>query len=178
MRKQTEKQKHDYNKYKHHISELRDLEQKLEEMGIPVPNDDDVMWVYLQSFKDDNILTDKYSKLLEEAKQHDDPELYIERKYYGIMDEEMKRHIGEVIDYDIYLQTIVEMKFSEFKQLYQTQTAERKLLSIQNPGLIIEYKSDYLKSKKEELREYQKEYYERVTKKKREEKRKLESDIL
>lgn len=28
------------------------------------------------------ILTDKYSKLLEEAKQHDDPELYIERKYY------------------------------------------------------------------------------------------------
>lgn len=129
-------------------------------MGIPVPNDDDVMWVYLQSFKDDNILTDKY--------------IY----NFGIMDEEMKRHIGEVIDYDIYLQTIVEMKFSEFKQLYQTQTAERKLLSIQNPGLIIEYKSDYLKSKKEELREYQKEYYERVTKKKREEKRKLESDIL
>lgn len=28
------------------------------------------------------ILTDKYSKLVEEAKQHDDPELYIERKYY------------------------------------------------------------------------------------------------
>lgn len=28
------------------------------------------------------ILTDKYSKLIEEAKKHDDPELYIERKYY------------------------------------------------------------------------------------------------
>ena len=28
------------------------------------------------------ILTDKYSKLVEEAKLHDDPELYIERKYY------------------------------------------------------------------------------------------------
>lgn len=28
------------------------------------------------------ILMDKYSKLVEEAKQHDDPELYIERKYY------------------------------------------------------------------------------------------------
>lgn len=28
------------------------------------------------------ILTDKYSKLVEEAKQHDNPELYIERKYY------------------------------------------------------------------------------------------------
>lgn len=28
------------------------------------------------------ILTDKYSKLVEDAKQHDDPELYIERKYY------------------------------------------------------------------------------------------------
>lgn len=28
------------------------------------------------------ILNDKYSKLVEEAKQHDDPELYIERKYY------------------------------------------------------------------------------------------------
>ena len=161
MRKQTENQKYDYNKYKHHISELRDLEQKLEEMGIPVPNDDDVMWVYLQSFKDDNILTGKY--------------IY----NFGIMDEEMKRHIGEVIDYGIYLQTIVEMKFSEFKQLYQTQTAERKLLSIQNPGLIMEYKkSDCLNSKKEELREYQKEYYKRVTKKKREEKRKLEKDTL
>ncbi len=28
------------------------------------------------------ILTNKYSKLVEEAKQHSDPELYIERKYY------------------------------------------------------------------------------------------------
>lgn len=28
------------------------------------------------------ILTDKYSKLVEEAKQHENPELYIERKYY------------------------------------------------------------------------------------------------
>ena len=28
------------------------------------------------------ILTDKYSKLIEEAKKHDDPEFYIERKYY------------------------------------------------------------------------------------------------
>ena len=28
------------------------------------------------------ILTDKYSKLVVEAKRHDDPELYIERKYY------------------------------------------------------------------------------------------------
>ena len=105
--------------YKHHINKLNDLEQRLEEMGIPVPDDNINMWVFLQSFPDDDILIDKY--------------IY----NFGIMDEEMKRQVGKTYDYGIYLQTIVEMKFSDFKVLYQEQAQERESLYLQYPGLIM-----------------------------------------
>ncbi len=179
MKRQMGKQIYQINfiKYKHHISKLRDLQQILEEMGISIPDDDTEMWVYLQSFKDDDILTDKY--------------IY----NFGIMDEEMKRHVGDVIDYDIYFQTIAEMKFAEFKDLYQRQSVEREALSLEYPGLIREVEnpkkvkspkevenkkkkhktSEEIKEHKEKLRKYQREYYKRVTKKKREEKRKMKS---
>ena len=172
MREQKELQINNYTKYIHHISQLKDLEQRLEEMGIGTPDSNTAMWVYLQSFKEDAILTDKY--------------IY----NFGIMDEEMKKHVGEVFDYNIYLQTIVEMTFSEFKELYSIQSRERELLSLEYPGLIImTEKPHYIKKKKErkiktpeELAEqkakrkkYQKEYYNNVLKKRREEKQKLEN---
>lgn len=105
-------------KYEHHISILKDLNLRLEEMGLSVPEDDTAMWVYLQSFPDDKILTDKY--------------IY----NFGVMDEEMKKHIGDVIDYKAYLQTIIEMPFSEFKNLYQKQAQERETLYLEYPGLV------------------------------------------
>lgn len=160
--------------YKHRISKLKNLNQRLEEMGISVLDDNTVMWVYLQSFPDDDILTGQY--------------IY----NFGIMDEEMKQHIGDVIDYGCYLQTIVEMKFSDFKDFYQTQAEERNLLFLRHPGLIMKIENpEHVKKKrksatktleeqenqKEKLKKYQKEYYERVTKIKREKERKEKHKI-
>lgn len=165
-----EQQRFDYEKYEHHISMLKDLNLILEEMELSVPEDDTVMWVYLQSFPDDKILTDKY--------------IY----NFGIMDEEMKKHVGDVIDYKIYLQTIVEMQFSEFKNLYQKQIHEREALYLEYPGLVngikipnkvgrkkIEKTPEEIEMQKENARKYQQGYYQRVTKKKREEMRNAEN---
>jgi hypothetical protein len=162
MRKVKDQQILDYGKFKHHISKLSDLKYKLEKMGIDSLNDETVMWVYLQSFPDDDILTGKY--------------IY----NFGIMDEEMKRHVGDVIDYKIYLQTIVEMSFSEFRNLYQEQAKEREQLSLEYPGLIMDIKTpnkvgrkkiektqEELEKQKEKQRKYQQEYFQRVTKEKR-----------
>lgn len=162
MRKIKEQQICNYGNFKHRISKLIDLKYRLEKMGIDSPNDDTIMWVFLQSFPDDDILTGKY--------------IY----NFGIMDEEMKRHVGDVIDYKIYLQTIVEMPFLEFKNLYQEQAKERERLSLEYPGLIRDIKSpnkvgrkkmektqEELEEQKEKQRKYQQEYFQRVTKKKR-----------
>lgn len=162
MRKIKDQQICDYGKFKHHISKLSDLKYRLEKMGIDSQNDDTTMWVFLQSFPDDDILTGKY--------------IY----NFGIMDEEMERHVGDVIDYKIYLQTIVEMPFSEFKNLYQEQAKERERLNLEYPGLIrdvkipnkvgrkkIEKTQKELEKQKENQRKYQQEYFQRVTKKRR-----------
>lgn len=151
-----------YEKYQHHISKLKNLELRLEEMNLYDLKDDTEMWIYLQSFPDDDILTGKY--------------IY----NFGIMDEETKRHVGDVIDYKIYLQTIVEMPFSEFKNLYQEQAKERERLSLEYPGMIrdikipnkvgrkkIEKTQEELEGQKEKQRKYQQEYFQRITKKKR-----------
>lgn len=110
-----------YNKYPNHINKLKDLDTKLKEMGLLYLNDEDILWVYLQSFKDDDILKDKY--------------IY----NFGLMDDMMKKHIGEVIDYRSYLQTIIEMEFSNFKEFYEVQKLERELLYVKYPGLIMDY---------------------------------------
>lgn len=148
-----------YEKYQHHISKLKDLELRLEEMNLYDLKDDTAMWIYLQSFPDDDILTGKY--------------IY----NFGIMDEEKTCWR---CDYKIYLQTIVEMPFSEFKNLYQEQAKERERLSLEYPGMIrdikipnkvgrkkIEKTQEELEGQKEKQRKYQQEYFQRVTKKKR-----------
>lgn len=119
MKKQEELWTNNYIKYKNHITQLQDLDERLEYMRIVKPDSNTKMWVYLQSFKNDNILVGEY--------------IY----NFGLMDEVMERHIGEVIDYDTYQQTIVEMTFSDFKELYSMQTKERELLSLEHPGLIV-----------------------------------------
>lgn len=162
-----------YDKYKHHICKLKDFDKRLEDMGISLLDDDMVLWVYLQSFPDDDILTG----------------LYIFN--FGIINEEMRKYIGQVIDYGCYKQTIVKMNFLEFKKLYDEQSKERDLLYLQYPGLILNVDnphysktkekkrgrkkcddSEQIKLREEKLKKYRHEYYERVTKKKRQEKRK------
>lgn len=166
---------YNYDKYKNHICKLKDFDTRLKDMGIPPLNDDMVLWVYLQSFPDDDILTGSY--------------IY----NFGIMNEEMKGHIGQVIDYGCYQQTIVKMSFSEFKNLYNEQTKERDILYLQYPGLVMNVNNpNYFKTEKEnkkcekkkcddpeqiklreeKLKKYRHEYYEKVTKKKRQEQRK------
>lgn len=98
-------------KYKHNIRKLDKLELELQ--------DSDKLWVYLQSFDDDDILDGKF--------------IY----NYGIMDEEMKEAIGKVLDYGIYKQTIVEMDFGTFKDFYEENRLKIELLDAKYPGIAI-----------------------------------------
>lgn len=98
-------------KYKHNIRKLDKLELELK--------DTDKVWVYLQSFDDDDILDGKF--------------IY----NYGIMDEKMRDGIGMVLDYGIYKQTIVEMDFCTFKDFYEENRVKIELLDFKYPGLVI-----------------------------------------
>lgn len=110
-RKITKQKINDSMKYKHHIHKLDKLELELQ--------DSDKVWVYLQSFDDDDILDGKF--------------IY----NYGVMNEEMKKAIGKVLDYGIYKQTIVEMDFSAFKDLYEENRLKIELLDAKYPGIAI-----------------------------------------
>ena len=56
---------------------------------------------------------------------------------YGVMNEEMKKAIGKVLDYGIYKQTIIEMDFSAFKDLYEENRLKIELLDAKYPGIAI-----------------------------------------
>ena len=101
----------DSMKYKHHIHKLGKLEIELK--------DTDKVWVYLQSFDDDEILDGRF--------------VY----NYGVMNEEMKEAIGKVLDYGIYKQTIVEMDFATFKDFYEENRLKIDLLDAKYPGIAI-----------------------------------------
>lgn len=100
----------DSMKYKHNVHRLGELKLELK--------DSDKVWVYLQSF-DDDILTGKF--------------IY----NYGVMDEEMKKGIGKVLDYGIYKQTIVEMDFGTFRNFYEENKLKIELLDTKYPGIAI-----------------------------------------
>lgn len=91
---------------------------RLEDLKLVLP-DDTRMWVYLQSFKGkDDILTGKY--------------IY----NFGEMNSEMEKAINKVIDYGSYIQEIIEMKFYDFKELYNRDRTERELLDVKYPGIV------------------------------------------
>lgn len=98
-------------KYKHNVHKLGKLELELK--------DTDKVWVYLQSFEDDDILDGKF--------------IY----NYGAMNEKMRDGIGRVLDYGIYKQTIVEMDFGTFKDFYEENRLKIELLDAKYPGLVI-----------------------------------------
>ena len=110
-RKITKQKINDSMKYKHHIHKQDKSELELQ--------DSDKVWLYLQSFDDDDILDGKF--------------IY----NYGVMNEEMKKAIGKVLDYGIYKQTIIEMDFATFKDFYEENRLKIELLDAKYPGIAI-----------------------------------------
>lgn len=98
-------------KFKNHVHKLGKLELELK--------DTDIVWVYLQSFVDDDILDGKF--------------IY----NYGVMNEKMRDYIGQILDYGNYKQTIVEMDFGTFKDFYEENRLKIELLDYKYSGLVI-----------------------------------------
>lgn len=99
------------NLYKNQIYGLGELRIKSEPM--------DEVWVYLNHFKDDDILTGEY--------------IY----NYGLMSPEMKKCVGMVFDHENYIQKVVSMSFENLKVLYDKQILEEKQLEEKYPGIVI-----------------------------------------
>lgn len=98
-------------KYKNNVHRLGKIRFDLK--------DSERVWVYLQSFNNDDILDGKFIF------------------NYGVMDDEMKDAIGMVLDYGSYKQTIVEMDFGTFKNFYEENRLKIELLDEKYPGIAI-----------------------------------------
>ena len=98
-------------KYKNNVHRLGKIRFDLK--------DSERVWVYLQSFNNDDILDGKFIF------------------NYGVMDDEMKDAIGMVLDYRSYKQTIVEMDFGTFKNFYEENRLKIELLDEKYPGIAI-----------------------------------------